>query len=194
MNYKVFDNIFSDEIRLHLQELALSEKYVNQHYPNGYRASDFDAPNGPKMHKTVLEEIRKNVPILRRLKYIRSWSFVYNSQCDGVKPHADPSLYNLNVWVTPDESVEDWNKNGLRIYNKDREENLSHDDYNGNNDLIKELIHNSDWEVVSYKCNRGVLFPGKMFHATDKVHMKPGNHNRRINYTFLFEPYHVLEN
>ena len=194
MKYKVFDNIFSDEIRLYLQELALSEECVNLHHPNGYRASDFDIHGAPKMHKMVLEEIIKSVPILRRLKYIRSWSFVYNSQCDGVKPHADPSLYNLNVWVTPDESVEDWNKNGLRIYNKEREENLSHYDYNGNNDLIKELIHNSDWEVVPYKCNRGVLFPGKMFHATDNVHMKPGDCNRRINYTFLFEPYHVLEN
>lgn len=193
MKYSIYDNIFSDENRTYLQELALSEECVNKHYPDGYRASDFDIPNGPKIDKRVLEDIREKVPALKGLKYIRSWSFVYNSQCNGVRPHADPSLYNLNVWVTPDESVEDWNKNGLRIYNKDCGK-LTHDDYNANNDLIKELIHNSDWEVVSYKCNRGVLFPGKMFHATDNVHMKPGDCNRRINYTFLFEPYHVLEN
>ena len=190
MKYSIYDNIFSDEIRTYLQELALSEAYVNMHYPNGYRASDFDVSGGPKIDKRVLEEIRKKVPVLKGLKYTRSWSFVYNSQCNGVKPHADPSLYNLNVWVTPDESVEDWNKNGLRIYEKDRGD-LTHHDYNGNSNLIKELIHKSDWEVVPYKCNRGVLFPGKLFHATDKVHMKPGDHNRRINYTFLFEPYHT---
>ena len=194
MKHKIFDNIFSDEIRSYLQELALSEECVNMHHPGGYRASDFDNPSEPKMPEEVLEEIRKNVPILRRLKYIRSWSFVYHTQCEGVRPHADPSMYNLNVWVTPDESVEDWNKNGLRIYNKEREKNLDHYDYNGNNELISKFIKNCDWEVVPYKCNRGILFPGKLFHATDKVHMKPGNHNRRINYTFLFEPYHILKN
>ena len=54
-------------------------------------------------------------------------------------PHADPSLYNLNVWVTPDESAEDWNKNGLRIYEKDRGD-LTHEDYNRNQDLINNMI------------------------------------------------------
>lgn len=194
MNHKIFDNLFSDETRTYLQELALSEECVNMDYPGGYRASDFDISDGPKIDKRVLEEIRARVPVLRGLKYIRSWSFIYNSQCNGVNPHADPSLYNLNVWVTPDESVEDWNKNGLIIYNKEREENLSHYDYNSNSELISKFIQNCDFEIVSYKCNRGVLFSGKLFHATNKVHMKPGNHNRRINYTFLFEPYHVLKN
>ena len=189
MNYSIYDNIFSDRTRTYLQELALSESYVNMHYPNGYRASDFDIPNGPKIDKRVLDEIEEKVSVLKGLKYIRSWSFVYNSQCDGTYPHADPSLYNLNVWVTPDESVEDWNKNGLRIYEKDRG-NLTHAEYNGS-DLLDKLLQYSDWEVVPYKCNRGVLFPGKIFHSTDKVHMKPGDHNRRINYTFLFEPYHT---
>ena len=37
------------------------------------------------------------------------------------------------------------------------------------------MIQDSNWKVVPYKCNRGVLFPGKLFHATDKVHMKPGD-------------------
>ena len=189
MKYSIYDNIFSDENRTYLQELALSEKCVNKHYPDGYRASDFDIPDGPKIDKRVLEDIRERVPVLKGLKYIRSWSFVYNSQCNGVRPHADPSLYNLNVWVTPDESVEDWDKNGLRIYEKDCGD-LTREDYNCNNDLITKLIQDSDWEVIPYKCNRAVLFYGKLFHATNKVHMKPGDHNRRINYTFLFEPYH----
>ena len=77
MKYSIYDNIFSDETRTYLQELALSEEYVNKHYPDGYRASDFDIPDGPKIEKRVLEEIRERVPVLKGLKYIRSWSFVY---------------------------------------------------------------------------------------------------------------------
>ena len=70
------------------------------------------------------------------------------------------------MWVTPDESVEDWNKNGLRI-SAEKDRDLIHEDYNRNQDLINNMIQDSNWKVV-HKCNRGVLFPGKLFHATDK--------------------------
>jgi hypothetical protein len=186
LNYKVIDGIFTEFTRCYLQKLALSEQCVNMNYKGGYRASDFDGGCHIKMHPQVLKEIRDKIPVLKELKYIRSWSFIYDSQCNGVNPHADPSLYNLNVWVTPDECVEDWNKNGLKIYDIDSE-NLSYYDYNHNIDLINERIKNSKWDVIPYKCNRGVLFPGRSFHATDRVYMKPGSENRRINYTFLFE-------
>lgn len=41
---------------------------------------------------------------------------------------------------------------------------------------------------VPYRCNRGLVFVGRRFHATDRLHFRPGSYScRRINLTLLYE-------
>ena len=184
--YAVIDNFFEKKHLDYLRDLALSESYVNLRYPNGYLASDFNQYNQPLFYESIINFICKKIFFLQRKKYDRSWSFVYDAICEGVQSHADPSSYNLNIWVTPDECIADPKKNGIRIYNKNSK-GMTWNQYNTDRNLIKNFLKDSKYTVVPYKFNRAVIFPGSTFHATDKVHMKSGKENRRINYTFLFK-------
>ena len=185
--YAVIDNFLPKEMCHELRELALSEKCVNRYYRNGYKASDFDNHNTEfSISPEVLCEIKNKIPLLKEHEYIRAWSFVYENICPGVKSHADRSTYNINWWVTPDECVQDHNKNGLIIFEKDSY-GLSYKQYNGSPKFIDNYLSGSKYARIPYKFNRAIIFPGRLFHKTDDVHMKPGKENRRINYTFLFE-------
>ena len=58
----------------------------------------------------------------------------------GVKMHADPSILNLNVWVSSDESINNFKKNGLNIYKILPPSNWTRKDWNGNPDAAKKMI------------------------------------------------------
>jgi hypothetical protein len=186
--YIIIDNFFPEKAAAKLRDIALSEQFVNLHYTEGgYKASDFDNGSDIKMDYRYIQSIMNKLPILKGTKYIRSWSFVYDTICEGVHPHADPSKFNCNVWVTPDSCVFDNKKNGLILFKKHANPNWTHYQYNANGDFISGYLYGSRYVKIPYKFNRAVIFPGKVFHATAEVHMKSGEENRRINYTFLFE-------
>ena len=185
----VIDNFFPAEICTNLRDFALSttdnaDKTV---YSNGYVATNFDIGCEHSIDPSIIAHIKSKVPILRNKKYNRSWCFLYDNICRGVLPHADPSAFNVNVWVTPSGSVFDRNKNGLILYKKRAPKNMTWNQYNVDNESIKKYLDGSKTYKVPYKFNRAVIFPGKIFHTTDNVHMKPGKNNRRVNYTFLFD-------
>jgi hypothetical protein len=184
--YIVIDNFFSKQITSELRSLALSEKDVNQYYTDGYKAADYDN-DSVKMSLKVVDFVQKKVNILKDKKYQRSWSFLYNTICRGVNIHADPSTFNVNVWVTPNYCVEDRNKNGLILFKKMASSSMTWQQYNGDDFVINEYLKGAKYVRIPYKFNRAVIFPGKTFHTTDFVHMKPGHNNKRINYTFLFD-------
>ena len=92
----------------------------------------------------------------------------------------------MNIWVTPDECVEDHDKNGLVIF-KRKAHKMSWRQYNSDGDFIDKYLKGSKYDRIPYKYNRAVIFRGNTFHSTDSVHMKPGDQNKRINYTFLYE-------
>lgn len=185
--YVVIDNFFPTKVALSLRDLALSEECVNLQYSDGYKASDFDGVVNFKMDAKYINHILKKAPILKNLKYTRSWSFVYDTICRGVPPHADSSKFNCNIWVTPDECVSDKTKNGLIIFKKFADPKWSHEQYNKNANFIKGYLSGSNYVRIPYRFNRAIIFPGKAFHTTAEVHMKTGKENRRVNYTFLFE-------
>ena len=112
---------------------------------------------------------------------------MYETVALGVCPHADPSFININVWVTPDECVYDHNKNGLKIYKKKAPKECTWEEYNKGHYLIKSYLKESKYDRIPYKYNRAIIFRGNTFHETDKVHMKPGHENKRVNYTFLYQ-------
>ena len=56
----------------------------------------------------------------------------------------------------------------------------------GNVGIIELFLKGSKYDIIPYKYNRAIIFRGNTFHSTKSVHMKPGDENRRVNYTFLY--------
>ena len=186
-NYIIIDDFFPDEICTELREKSLNAKEYTQKYWD-YKALDFDNDNSESLQDISNKYVVPKIPLAE--KYLRSWSFVYDNVARGVLPHSDPSFINVNIWVTPDECVEDFNKNGLRIYRKPSP--ITWDklpqDYDGHHSSeIKSYLKHSKYDRIPYKYNRAIIFKGNTFHSTDNVHMKHGEENRRVNYTFLYE-------
>ena len=156
-------------------------------YSNGYNSLDFYNIVGNIPIQVLVKSFSEKINFLGNLKYSRSWSFCYDNKCVGTPPHADPSYININLWLTPDKCVNDFSKNGLKIYHKKRDNNASHKDYNGNNEYINKEIKGSGYTIIPYKYNRATIFLGSMYHKTMGVDMKDGDDNKRVNYTFLFD-------
>ena len=184
--YIIIDDFFPDEICKELREKTLNSKKYNKEYWD-YKALDFD--NASVESKSLKDISDKYVvpKISLAEKYLRSWSFVYNNISRGVLPHADPSFINVNIWVTPDECVYDHNKNGLILYRKKAPKDWDWKTYNRDLTRIEDYLKDSEYDRVSYRYNRAVIFRGETFHSTDSVHMKPGPENKRVNYTFLYD-------
>ncbi len=186
-NYIIIDDFFPDEICTELREKSLNAKEYTQKYWD-YKALDFDNDNSESLQDISNKYVVPKIPLAE--KYLRSWSFVYDNVARGVLPHSDPSFINVNIWVTPDECVEDFNKNGLRIYRKPSPITWDKlpEDYDGHHSSeIKSYLKHSKYDRIPYKYNRAIIFKGNTFHSTDNVHMKHGEENRRVNYTFLYE-------
>ena len=184
-NYIIIDNFFPDEICKELRAKTLYSQEYNMKYWD-YKSLDFDHPNclTESLRHISDKYVVPKIPLAE--KYLRSWSFVYDNVARGVGPHADPSFINVNIWVTPDECVEDYTKNGLRIYRKHAPKDMPWEVYNDpkNN---REFLKKSKYDRIPYRYNRAIIFRGNTFHSTDNVHMKPGQKNRRVNYTFLYD-------
>ena len=186
-NYIIIDDFFPDEICTELREKSLNAKEYTQKYWD-YKALDFDNDNSESLQDISNKYVVPKIPLAE--KYLRSWSFVYDNVARGVLPHSDPSFINVNIWVTPDECVEDFNKNGLRIYRKPSPITWDKlpEDYDGHHSSeIKSYLKHSKYDRIPYKYNRAIIFKGNTFHSPDNVHMKHGEENRRVNYTFLYE-------
>ena len=184
-NYIIIDNFFPDDICTELRGKSLNAKEYDDKYWD-YQSLDFDDnPTHPSLKYISDNYITPKVSLAKN--YLRAWTFVYDTVALGVWPHADPSFININVWVTPDECVYDHNKNGLKIYKKKAPKEWTWAEYNKGYDLIKSYLKESKYDRIPYKYNRAIIFRGNTFHETDKVHMKPGHENKRVNYTFLYQ-------
>ncbi len=187
--YIIKDNFFPKGLALQLRKLALTgDPPFNKAYDDGYLSRDFD--NGREsqlsMRSIANDYVTPKLSVLAGRTYIRSWSFTYYNRCAGVSPHADPSFLNINVWVTPNNAIEDRSKNGLIIYRKKAPKDWTWKDYNQDRAKIQDFLKGAKYVRIPYKFNRAVIFPGNTFHATDSVHTKPGAENQRVNYTFLY--------
>ena len=180
----VIDNFFTDEFLSILKIRALYSKYYDTIYPE-YAAIDYFIPQDYIMD-TIIKEFRHNLSVLP--KFQRAWSFVYDNESTGVGIHADPSQFNVNVWVSNDESVKNKTCNGLLIYKIIPPTDWPRNDWNTNPVKVKNYIdsHHLEPIKIDYKSNRAIIFNGAYFHKSDNVSMKEGVHNRRVSYTMLF--------
>ncbi len=185
-NYIIIDDFFPDEICTELRNRILYKDKINTHYWD-YKAVDFDNPlYGKDSLKEISDKyISPKVSLARN--YNRAWSFVYDNVARGVGIHADPSFININVWVTPDECVQDHNKNGLILWKEVNARNMTWEQYNSDRTFISNYVKGKKYDRIPYKYNRAIIFRGHTFHKTDNVHMKQGHENKRVNYTFLYD-------
>ena len=184
--YIIIDDLFPDEICKELMEKSINSKKYNDKYWD-YKSLDFDNATGDESLKYISDKyVVPKISLARN--YHRAWSFVYDNVGRGVGAHADPSFINVNIWVTPDECVEDHNKNGLRIYKKHIPKGTPWEMYNHWDGSIwrDQFLKDASYDTIPYKYNRAIGFRGNTFHETVSVHMKPGDENRRVNYTFLY--------
>ena len=185
--YIIIDDLFPDEICKELMEKSINSKKYNDKYCD-YKSLDFVNDTGDECLKYISDKyVVPKISLARN--YHRAWSFVYDNVGRGVGAHADPSFINVNIWVTPDECVEDHNKNGLRIYKKHIPKGTPWEMYNHWDGSIwrDQFLKDASYDTIPYKYNRAIIFEGRTFHSTDNVHMKPGDNNKRVNYTFLYD-------
>lgn len=180
------DNLFLPEVIDDLRDYALSANDPDDIYEDYYSLNfSPERLRLPLLH-AIITGLETRFPFLGH--FDRGWAFVYDNNANGVTPHADPACYNVNLWVTPDSSVEDPEKNGLILYDIKPPPTWTWREYNTDVKLIRKYLEytNSKKTIIPYACNRLLIFDSKYFHETNKVSMKHGFGNRRVNYTFMF--------
>jgi hypothetical protein len=85
--------------------MQLADKF--DHYYKEYKSISYGYEDS--LTNDLAKEISKKFKLD---KFKTAWSFIYDNNSKGVDFHADPSNTNVNVWVTPNESIEDNSKNG----------------------------------------------------------------------------------
>ena len=182
----VLDNFLSDNMCKHLHQRMIDGENFDDRYKNGYYANDYDLSDDTT--KTIVDDLEYSCPELLN-NFVRAWSFLYDNETKGVGIHSDPSNFNVNIWVTPDECVKDPYSNGLNIYQVPVPTDAKREDYNNpNNIYMKKLIYSRPHHIlrIPYKCNRAIIFDASLPHETDKVSMIEGPKNRRVSYTMLY--------
>ena len=179
----VVDNIFKDYVlnilRLRMQ---LADKF--DHYYKEYKSISYGYEDS--LTNDLAKEISKKFKLD---KFKTAWSFIYDNNSKGVDFHADPSNTNVNVWVTPNESIEDSSKNGLLICDVKPPKKWKREQYNGNlNNCVDKFLKKQNYNMykIEYRYNRAIFFNGALFHKTDDVRTKDGIYNKRVSYTMLF--------
>ena len=165
----ILDNSVVNFLRLRMQTSKKFEDYYSD-----YAAINYTYDNDSLTADLSDELINK----FKLNNFKRAWSFIYNNKAKGVDFHADPSNLNVNIWVTPEQSLLDNTKNGLLIVNKKPPNDWVREKWNGNKDnCINKFLQKEKHEVskINYKCNRAVFFDGALFHATNGVSTKDGS-------------------
>lgn len=180
----VWDNFFTDEYLDILRNRVLYAKHFDEEYRDYYAIDYFK--NQDYLSEIIAKELSSKVDLP---PFQRAWSFLYHShEREGVGLHSDPSIVNLNIWVSTDKAIKDKSKNGLTIYKVRPPKTWTSDDWNG--DSAKSLRYVKSKKIkptiVPYKSNRAIFFDGAYFHASNGISTNEGFENKRVSYTMLF--------
>jgi len=180
----VWDNFFTDECLKILKHRVLYAKHFDLEYKNYYAIDYFK--NDDYLSELIAHQLSAKIPLP---PFKRAWSFVYHvHEGEGVYLHSDPSIINLNIWVSGDDIVKDKSKNGLTIYKVRPPEDWTRKDWNNNSEKSLEYVKskNAQPTEVPYKSNRAIFFDGAYFHASNGISTRGGFENQRVSYTMLF--------
>lgn len=191
-NVTVIDNFLQPEFANRLREFYLYYNYRHDIYKD-YASINFYRENNKSWFpilSNIVDETKQLINFLHDYSFRRAWAFIYENTSDGVCIHADSASININLWVTPEESIiSEPECNGLNIWKIFPPDDWDYETYNRNPIISKKYIDENNAEKISidYKFNRAMIFNSKFFHQTQPVRTKSGYENRRINYTFLFD-------
>ena len=181
--YLVMDNFFDTAICEELRSLALNTQHFEDIWPDykavnyqtGVECSNKEITN--LVNNIVPKIIEERFPFLCKNNhgYQRGWYFVHDcNQFHSVKRHYDRGDYHkvtgkymtplitANIWVTPNECIEDTSL-----------------DYNG------FTIHTPRESVtIPYQYNRLSLFFSEIQHESQLSRFKQGQ--KKVNFTFLY--------
>jgi hypothetical protein len=187
----VIDDFLSAEAlaafqRYNLWSPAWTGEYEDNKYLGGFSSKGYISA----LHLQLARDLRVAMPhVFKDHRLMEFWGFKYDAQLGkGINVHADHAQVNLNFWVTPDAHNLDPQSGGLRLYDAPAPTDWAFDDYNHNADKIYAYLKSkqSKEQVVTYRCNRAVLFNSALFHETDVVHFEDTYVGRRVNMTYLF--------
>jgi len=181
------NDTFPKELAQNLREYAMTRE-TQGHFEGGYEIVEFWYDSDSLM-RTAVEWTRQAFPALNGRKFQQGWFLLYDAECQGVGVHADPGSLNVNLWITPDDAILDWKKNGLIVYDKKRPDDWDWDDYNANGRKIRAFLRENQAtsRTINYKHCRAILFDGRVFHKTNGVHTRKGAKHKRVNCTLVFE-------
>jgi len=183
----ILDNLVDEADLDSLRQYALNTPADPEHDFNGGYVSIELADSFPE-YLNLADQFKKAIPMLTNKTFDRGWIYTYESECPGVTPHADPGTININLWITPMHCMKDTSKNGLIVYDKKRPPDWSWEDYNKDVDKIRRFLLDSGAvpRLVEYQYNRIVAFDSRYFHETNGVSTHPGQANKRINVTYMY--------
>jgi len=181
----ILDGLVTEEDLDELRWYAINTP--SDHYFGGGYNSIEGADKHPK-YLELSERFIHTIPILKDKIFDRGWIYVHDNECEGVTPHADPGVINVNLWITPMHCIKDWSKNGLIVYDKKRPPDWTWEEYNQDINKINRYLTESNAipRLIEYKYNRITAFDSSYFHKTDGISTKPGDRNKRINVTWMY--------
>ena len=156
--YFIEDNLFLPEVIDELREFALTTDVKDDSY-NGYHSINFTRDSFPlDLLKDIVISLKSKYKFLG--EFSRGWAFVHDNNANGVTPHADPARYNINLWVSPNDSVQDPEKNGLILYDIQPPPSWTWEEYNNDTIMIRKYLEytKSKKTVIPYACNRLLIF------------------------------------
>ena len=149
------DNFLSDEAIKELREFCLVSKVLNEEYHNKYLGAFSDKGFISKIHLQIAIELQQKLPrLFGPCGLTKFWAFKYDSTLSkGINVHADQAIYNLNLWITPDEYNKNKNSGGLKVYDAAAPEDWNFEEYNKNADKIYKFLNdnNANCTNINYK-------------------------------------------
>lgn len=188
----VIDNFLCPEALAAMRDFCLeSTVWSGNRYAHGRLGAFFqDGFNSPLLLQ-IAEELREVFPRVLGDRYpLRQlWGFKSGPELPADSTtHADFAAVNVNFWTTPDDANLEPETGGLVVYDVDAPLSWDFDTYNGRTDVIEPFLRekHSLARNIPHRQNRAILFNSDLFHATAKVHFKPGFENLRVNVTMLY--------
>ncbi len=137
----------------------------------------------------IAKEVKEAFPrVFGPYGFSACWAYKYFENKSGLGVHSDGGAMSINFWITPDEANNDPNSGGLLVWDKKAPKDYLGDLDKQRSDSFQQMVSDPNVKEfkVPYRCNRALLFPSSVLHATDTIDFKPGYENNRINMTFLY--------
>lgn len=183
------DGFFSPSALANIRDhLVYSSIWHNDDHSGGQYVSSDDgigllSPtllNAKRELETLVNRVRSDL----RLEQV--WAFKALPGSNGIKPHADYSDLNINIWMTPDIFNKSKTSGGLRIFDVKCERNEDFEEYNGDENYVAKRINGASSVSIPYGFNRFCVFDGTYYHASDNIQFDEAYPGWRINLTFIF--------